>query len=72
MFITVVKCGDPGTPANGIQKVKKGFVYGGSVTFVCNKDYILEGTDTTYCRADKSWNSPVPRCLGTFSQFIWN
>ena len=40
------------------------------MTFVCNKDYILEGTETTYCRADKSWNSPVPRCLGTFTQYL--
>ena len=42
------------------------------MTFVCNKDYILDGTDTTYCLADKSWNSSFPRCLGTFSQYTWN
>ncbi|XP_073244349.1 sushi, von Willebrand factor type A, EGF and pentraxin domain-containing protein 1-like isoform X2 [Porites lutea] len=59
----IVKCNDPGTPANGKQIIKKGFFYGGSVTFECNKDYILEGTDTTYCQADKSWNSPLPRCF---------
>ena len=64
-FIIAVECGDPGKPTNGEQIVKKGFVYGGSVKFVCDKNYTLVGTDVIYCQANRSWSSPVPRCLGT-------
>ena len=63
-FFIVVKCGDPGKPSNGEQIVKKGYVYGGSVKFVCDKNYTLVGTDVIYCQADRSWSSSVPRCLG--------
>ena len=64
-FIIAVECGDPGKPTNGEQIVKKGYVYGGSVKFVCHKNYTLVGTDVIYCQANRSWSSPVPRCLGT-------
>ena len=64
-FIIAVQCGDPGKPTNGEQIVKKGYVYGGSVKFVCDKNYTLVGTDVIYCQANRSWNSLVPRCLGT-------
>ena len=59
-----VECGDPGKLSNGEQMVKKGYVYGGSVKFVCDKNYSLVGTDVIYCQANRSWSSPVPRCLG--------
>ena len=45
--------------------VKKGYFYGGSVKFVCDKNYTLVGTDVIYCQANRSWSSSVPRCLGT-------
>ena len=63
-IIIAVECGDPGKPTNGEQIVKKGYVYGGSVKFVCDKNYTLVGTDVIYCQANRSWSSPVPRCLG--------
>ena len=44
--------------------VKKGYVYGGSVKFVCDENYTLVGTDVIYCQANGSWSSPVPRCFG--------
>ncbi|CAH3145898.1 unnamed protein product, partial [Porites lobata] len=59
-----VECGDPGEPTNGKQIVKKGYVYGGSVKFACDKNYTLVGTDVIYCQANRSWSSSVPRCLG--------
>ncbi|KAL9989297.1 hypothetical protein ACROYT_G003831 [Oculina patagonica] len=59
----VVQCGDPGKPANGEQKVSKGFVYGGSVTFTCDRDYTLKGTSTMYCQENKQWTASVPQCL---------
>ena len=64
VIIIAVECGDPGKPANGKQIVKKGYVYGGSVKFVCDKNYTLVGTDVIYCQANRSWSSSVPRCLG--------
>ncbi|CAH3022816.1 unnamed protein product, partial [Porites evermanni] len=41
----------------------KSYVYGGSVKFVCDKNYTLVGTDFIYCQANRSWSSVVPRCL---------
>ena len=35
--------------------------------FVCDKNYTLVGTDVIYCQANKSWSSPIPRCLGKFN-----
>ena len=64
MLIIAVECDDPGKPANGRQIVEKGYVYGKSVKFICDKDYTLVGTDVMYCQANSSWSSPVPRCLG--------
>ena len=59
-----VECGDPGKPTNGDQIVKKGYVYGGSVKFVCDKNYTLVGADIIYCQANRSWSSSRPRCVG--------
>ena len=64
IIIIAVECGDPGKPTNGKQIVKKGYVYGGSVKFVCDKNYTLVGTDVMHCQANRSWSSPVPNCLG--------
>ena len=63
-LIIAVECGDPGKPTNGKQIVRKGYVYGGSVKFICDKNYTLMGTDVIYCQANRCWSSPVPRCLG--------
>jgi len=59
----IVQCPDLGKPVNGAQVVKKGFVYGGSVTFTCDKDYTLRGTSIIYCQENKQWSASVPRCL---------
>lgn len=64
LIYVVVQCGDPGKPANGQQLVKKGFVYGGYVTFKCEKDYTLSGSFAIYCQENKEWTDSVPRCLG--------
>ena len=65
VIITIaVECGDPGKPTNGEQIVKKGYVYGGSVEFVCDENYTLVGADVRFCQANKSWSSSVPRCVG--------
>ena len=63
-MIIVVKCGDPGTPTNGRQIVNKGYVYRGSVTFVCDTNYTLKGISLIFCKADKGWTASVPQCLG--------
>ena len=60
-----VECGNPGKPTNGKQIVRKGYVYGGSVKFFCDKNYTLVGTDVIYCQANRSWSSSRPRCVGT-------
>ena len=64
IIIIAVECGDPGKPANGKQIVKKGYVYGGSVKFVCDKNHTLVGIHVIYCQANRSWSSSLPRCLG--------
>ena len=63
-IVIAVECGDPGKPTNGDQIVKKGYVYGGSVKFVCDKNYTLVGADIIYCQANRSWSSSRPRCVG--------
>ena len=65
VIITIaVKCGDPGKPTNGKQIVRKGYVYGGSVKFVCDENYTVVGVDVMFCQANKSWSSSAPRCVG--------
>ena len=66
LFISVVKCDDPGTPVNGMRIVSKGLVYGGSLRFKCNRDYsLMKGmSDVIYCQANKRWTASVPHCLG--------
>ena len=66
ILIIAVECDDPGKPSNGEKIVTKGYVYGGSVKFVCDENYSLVGTDVIYCHANRSWSSSVPRCLGKF------
>ena len=68
VIITIaVECGDPGKPTNGKQIVRKGYVYGGSVKFVCDENYTVVGADVMFCQANKSWSSSVPRCVGKYS-----
>ena len=66
LFISVVKCNDPGTPVNGMRIVSKGLVYGGSLRFKCNRDYtLMKGmSEIIYCQANKRWTASVPQCLG--------
>ena len=67
VIITIaVECGNPGKPTNGKQIVRKGYVYGGSVKFVCDENYTLVGADVIFCQANKSWSSCVPRCVGKY------
>ena len=67
VIITIaVQCVDPGKPTNGKQIVRKGYVYGGSVKFVCDENYTLVGADVMFCQANKSWSSSVPRCVGKY------
>ena len=67
LIITIaVECGNPGKPTNGKQIVRKGYVYGGSVKFVCDENYTVVGADVMFCQANKSWSSSVPRCVGKY------
>ena len=67
VIITIaVECGNPGKPTNGKQIVRKGYVYGGSVKFVCDENYTVVGADVMFCQANKSWSSSVPRCVGKY------
>ena len=54
ILIIAVECDDPEKPSNGEKIVTKGYVYGGSVKFVCDENYSLVGTDVIYCHANRS------------------
>ncbi|KAM5312551.1 CUB and sushi domain-containing protein 1 [Glossophaga mutica] len=60
---TVVSCGDPGTPANGIQ-FGTDFTFNKTVSYQCSPGYLLEPATaaTLRCTADGAWNHSKPVC----------
>ncbi|XP_028594815.2 CUB and sushi domain-containing protein 2 isoform X2 [Podarcis muralis] len=60
---TVINCGDPGVPANGIR-LGNDFTYNKTVTFLCMPGYMME-TDRASaltCTKDRTWNGTKPVC----------
>ncbi|KAM6428143.1 CUB and sushi domain-containing protein 2 isoform 2-T3 [Liasis olivaceus] len=60
---TVINCGDPGVPANGIR-VGNDFIYNKTVTFQCTPGYMMESerASTLTCTKDRTWNGTKPVC----------
>ncbi|XP_035867009.1 CUB and sushi domain-containing protein 1 [Phyllostomus discolor] len=60
---TVVSCGDPGTPADGVR-FGTDFTFNKTVSYQCSPGHILEpaAAATLRCTADGAWNHSKPVC----------
>ena len=58
---SVVDCGDPGTPANG---VKLGFAttYQSVVNYACRTGFAMRGVSQRTCQASGEWTGSLPLC----------
>ena len=73
--ISVVDCGDPGTPLNGnttgtfinTGSADAGRVlsttFGSIVNHTCDEGYRLVGESQRECLSNGSWSAPLPTCL---------
>ncbi|KAH0503264.1 CUB and sushi domain-containing protein 2 [Microtus ochrogaster] len=60
---TVINCGDPGIPANGIR-LGNDFRYNKTVTFQCIPGHMMEShrVSVLSCTKDRTWNGTKPVC----------
>ncbi|XP_023687916.2 CUB and sushi domain-containing protein 2 isoform X1 [Paramormyrops kingsleyae] len=60
---TVINCGDPGMPANGIR-LGSDFTYQRSVTFQCSPGFTMDAdrSSVLVCTKDRTWNGSKPIC----------
>ncbi|KAJ7417297.1 hypothetical protein BTVI_33368 [Pitangus sulphuratus] len=60
---TVINCGDPGVPANGVR-LGSDFTYNQSVVFQCTPGYMMESdrASSLTCTKDRTWNGTKPAC----------
>ena len=59
--LSVINCGDPGSPSNGNSQVS-GSTFGSTVNHTCNEGYELNGVNERECLANGSWSAPLPSC----------
>ncbi|XP_070324524.1 CUB and sushi domain-containing protein 2 isoform X1 [Odocoileus virginianus] len=60
---TVINCGDPGVPANGLR-LGSDFRYNRTVTYQCVPGYMMEShrVSVLSCTKDRTWNGTKPVC----------
>uniref|UniRef100_H2TR21 CUB and Sushi multiple domains 3 n=1 Tax=Takifugu rubripes TaxID=31033 RepID=H2TR21_TAKRU len=61
---TMITCGDPGIPANGLRGGDD-FTVGHNVTFTCQPGYMMMGGDnavTRTCTNNSTWSGTLPAC----------
>ncbi|XP_055074905.1 CUB and sushi domain-containing protein 2 [Misgurnus anguillicaudatus] len=60
---TVIHCGDPGVPANGIR-LGSDFTYNHTVSFQCSPGFTMDAdrASTLVCTKDRTWNGTKPHC----------
>lgn len=64
--LTVITCGDPGLPANGLR-FGDDVTVGQNVTFTCQPGYVMAGGDssvTVTCTNNGTWSGSMPACQG--------
>jgi hypothetical protein len=61
VFLTVVNCGEPGSPAHGSAQGSS-FEYQRQVVFSCDTGHTLSGLATVTCQASGQWSAPTPAC----------
>ncbi|GAA6101124.1 CUB and sushi domain-containing protein 1 [Tachysurus ichikawai] len=60
---TVINCGDPGVPANGVR-LGNDFTYGSTVSFQCSPGFTMDADRASklICTKDRTWNGTKPVC----------
>uniref|UniRef100_A0A8C9W057 CUB and Sushi multiple domains 2 n=1 Tax=Scleropages formosus TaxID=113540 RepID=A0A8C9W057_SCLFO len=60
---TVINCGDPGVPANGIR-LGSDFTYNHTVSFQCSPGFTMDAdrASSLICTKDRTWNGTKPIC----------
>ncbi|XP_051775015.1 CUB and sushi domain-containing protein 1 [Erpetoichthys calabaricus] len=60
---TVINCGDPGIPANGIRLGSE-FTYNKTVSFQCSPGFSMDSdrASVLLCTKDRTWNGTKPIC----------
>ncbi|KAM7420375.1 hypothetical protein PAMA_014883 [Pampus argenteus] len=61
---TMITCGDPGIPANGLR-FGDDIMVGQNVTFMCQPGYVMIGVDnvvTRTCTNNGTWSGTMPAC----------
>uniref|UniRef100_A0AAX7V919 CUB and Sushi multiple domains 3a n=1 Tax=Astatotilapia calliptera TaxID=8154 RepID=A0AAX7V919_ASTCA len=60
---TMINCGDPGVPANGLR-YGEDFTIGQNVSFQCQPGYRMEedGSPVRMCTQNGTWNGNMPLC----------
>uniref|UniRef100_A0A3B4B422 Sushi, von Willebrand factor type A, EGF and pentraxin domain containing 1 n=1 Tax=Periophthalmus magnuspinnatus TaxID=409849 RepID=A0A3B4B422_9GOBI len=56
-----VSCGNPGHLQNGTVH-GDGFEFPQALYFQCNPGFLLKGSATMICQANRKWNKPKPQC----------
>ena len=59
--LSVIVCGDPGTPVNGGRTLTN-MAVDGQVTWTCDLGYRLIGSPMATCKPTGSWSAPTPIC----------
>ncbi|XP_062523950.1 CUB and sushi domain-containing protein 3-like [Corticium candelabrum] len=59
-----VYCGELEQPKHG-EIIGNNFYFGESVTFSCNRGYMMIGKKTSTCEASGTWTNTPPRCIET-------
>ncbi|KAM8868855.1 CUB and sushi domain-containing protein 3-like isoform 4-T4 [Spinachia spinachia] len=61
---TMISCGEPGIPANGLRFGEE-ITVGQNVTFMCQLGYVMTGADssvTRTCTNNGTWSGTMPAC----------
>ncbi|TKS81786.1 CUB and sushi domain-containing protein 3 [Collichthys lucidus] len=61
---TMITCGDPGIPANGLR-FGDDITVGQNATFMCQPGYVMIGPDNTVtrtCTSNGTWSGTMPAC----------
>ena len=70
---TVINCGDPGIPANGLR-YGEDFTISQNVSFQCQPGYRMEedGSPVRMCTQNGTWSGNMPICTGKLCDKITN
>ncbi|XP_063029445.1 CUB and sushi domain-containing protein 3 isoform X1 [Melospiza melodia melodia] len=60
---TIISCGDPGVPANGMR-YGDDYVVGQNVTYMCQPGYTMEANSSLIrtCTSNGTWSGAIPTC----------